>query len=355
MSTMNIDPKKLEALVHTAIGDLSAAQGALMMNLGHKLGLFKAMAGRGPLSSLEVARLSGCAERYVREWLKSQVTGGYIEYHPKSETFELTAEQALLLASEDSPYFMPFALEVTAALWRGEQRSLEAFAQGQGIGWDEQPAGLHCGVAAFYRNAYAAQLVSSWLPALDGVVEKLERGARVADVGCGHGHSTILMAKAFPRSTFNGFDVHQPSITAARAHARDAGVDDRVRFEVARATDFPGGLYDLVCFFDALHDMGHPDHALEHAAKVLQPDGTVMLVEPFAHDRLEDGIDPVSRMYYVGSTLLCCPHAVSERGDFVLGAQAGEANLTRLIRASGFSRCRRALATPFNLILEAQI
>lgn len=351
---MQLNQEKLETLVNQAVRDLSAAQGVIMMNLGHKVGLFKAMAGKGPLSSIEVARLSGCSERYVKEWLRSQVAGGYVTYHPQSETFELSAEQALLLADDRSPYFMPHALEVTADLWRSEQRSLSAFKSGQGVAWSEHSDDLHCGIAAFYRNAYAAQLVPLWLPALSGVVEKLTKGALVADVGCGHGHSTLLMAQAFPRSTFYGFDVHEGSIAVARAQAQAAGLADRVQFAVARADEFSGGPFDLVCFFDAIHDMGHPDRALRQTASVLAPGGSLMLVEPFAHDRLEDNINPVSRMYYAGSTLLCCPHAVSERGDYVLGAQAGPEQLTRLITNSGFSQCRQALATPFNLILEAR-
>lgn len=352
---MNPNPEKLEAVVNQALVDLSSAQGAIMMNLGHKIGLFKAMAGRGPLSSVEVARLSGCAERYVREWLRSQVAGGYVDYHPKSETYELSAEQALVLADDRSPYFMPHALEVTRDLWRSELRSIEAFKSGHGVSWSEHSEGLHCGVAAFYRNAYAAQLVPLWLPALEGVTEKLRRGAVVADVGCGHGHSTILMAESFPESKFYGIDVHKGSIDVARAEAQAAGVADRVHFDVAPSDSFDGGPFDLVCFFDALHDMGHPDKALKWTRSKLAQDGTVMLVEPFAHDRLEDNINPVARMYYVGSTLLCCPHAVSENGNYVLGAQAGEQELTQLLTGSGLSRCRRALATPFNLILEARI
>jgi ubiquinone/menaquinone biosynthesis C-methylase UbiE len=351
---VNLNPEKLEAVVNQALGDLSAAQGVIMMNLGHKLGLFKAMAGRGPLSSVEVARLSGCAERYVREWLRSQVAGGYVNYHPKSETYELSAEQAMVLADDRSPYFMPHALEVTGDLWRSERRSLEAFKSGRGVGWSEHSEGLHCGVAAFYRNAYATQLVPLWLPALEGVTDKLRRGAVVADVGCGHGHSTILMAEAFPESTFYGFDVHEGSIKVARAEAQAAGLAHRVHFEVASSDSFEGGPFDLVCFFDALHDMGHPDKALRWTSSKLAKDGTVMLVEPFAEDRLEDNINPVARMYYVGSTLLCCPHAVSEKGDYVLGAQAGERELSQLVTKNGFSHCRRALATPFNLILEAR-
>lgn len=354
MTNTNIDQTKLDAIATTVLTDISGGQGAIMMNLGHKLGLYKAMAGRGPLSSTEVARRSECAERYVREWLRSQVAGGYVDYHPSSQTFELTAEQAQVLASEESPYFMPHALSLTASMWQEEERALEAFRSGKGVSWGDHPERMYCGVAAFYRNAYLAQLVPAWLPALDGVVPKLQAGARVADVGCGHGHSTIIMAEAFPKSQFWGFDVHEPSITHAREHARKAGVEDRVHFEVARSTDFSNGPYDLICFFDTLHDMGHPDRALRHAKSALNKDGSVMLVEPFAQDRLEDNKNPISRLYYVGSTLLCCPHAVSENGDYVLGAQAGEDQLTRLARSSGFSQTNCVLATPFNLILEAR-
>lgn len=355
MTTPSIDQQKLGALVNMALGDISGAQGGIMINLGHKLGLYRAMKGRGPMSSTELAKRSGCAERYVREWLKSQVAGGYLAYHPTSETFELTPEQALVLADEHSPVFIAHAWQINGSMWFDEERALEAFRTGEGVSWGDHNERLYCGVASFYRNAYLANLVPEWLPALEGVVPKLEAGARVADIGCGYGHSTIIMAEAFPRSRFFGFDVHEASIVAARKHAEEAGVADRVTFEVGRATDFNQGPFDLICYFDCLHDMGHPDRALRHAATTLAPGGTVLLVEPFAGDRLEDNINPVSRLYYVGSTMLCCPHAVSEHGDYVLGAQAGEAELSRLLSNSGFPRVRRALATPFNLILEARV
>jgi len=351
---MNIDRSKLDRIVSSALSDLSAGYGGVMISLGHKLGLYKTMAGAGPLSPTQVARRSGCAERYVREWLNSQVAGGYVTYHPTSETYELTREQAMVLADEESPVFFPCAWDVVASLWFDEEKALEAFRTGKGIGWGDHDERLYCGVAAFYRNGYVASLVQEWLPALDGVVPKLERGATVADVGCGHGHSTIIMAKAFPRSRFFGFDVHEGSIEEAKRLARDAGVADRVTFEVARSTDYPSAPYDLICFFDCLHDMGHPNRALEHAARSLAKDGTVMLVEPFANDNVEDNVNPVGRLYYAASTTLCCAHAISERGDYVLGAQAGEARLARIAKASGFTRFRRAKATPFNLILEAR-
>lgn len=351
---MNIDTAKLENLVTTALNDLSGAQGGIMMNLGHKLGLYKALAGAGPLSSIEVAKRSGCAERYVREWLNSQVAGGYLAYHSSSQTFEMTAEQTMVLADEHSTYFFPNAWSVNASLWFDEEKILDAFRTGDGIAWGDHHHRLFCGVAAFYRNGYQANLVQAWLPALDGVVPRLERGATVADVGCGHGHATIIMAKAFPNSRFWGFDVHAASVEEARKNAATAGVTDRVTFEVSEAANYPAREYDLICFFDALHDMGHPDRALRHAADTLTADGSVLLVEPFANDNLEDNIGTISRLYYAGSATLCCPHAISEDGNYVLGAQAGQQQLQHLAKTAGFSRFKRAVATPFNLILEAR-
>ncbi|MDP3420984.1 MAG: class I SAM-dependent methyltransferase [Thiobacillus sp.] len=351
---MNIDPRKLETILNVAVGDLSAGYGGVMISLGDKLGLYRAMADAGPLSSAEVARRSDCAERYVREWLNAQAAGGYVVYHPSSETYELTAEQAMVLADDTSPVFIPSAWQVPASMWFDEHKAIDAFRSGKGIAWGAHDERLYCGVAAFYRNAYQSSLVQEWLPALDGVTDKLQRGARVADVGCGHGHSTVIMAQAFPDSRFWGFDVHAGSIEAARRHAEQAGVADRVSFVQANAADYPSQHYDLICFFDCLHDMGHPDRALRHAAEALASEGTVMLVEPYAQDRVEDNINPVGRLYYAASTTLCCAHAISENGTHVLGAQAGEARLGDLARASGFSRFRRAVQTPFNLVLEAR-
>lgn len=352
---MTIDLQKLNELVGMAVSDLSASHGGVMLSIGHKLGLYKTMANAGPLSSNEVSRRSGCAERYVREWLNSQVAGKYIAYHPSSQTYELTPEQAMVLADENSPVFIPPAWAVSSSMWFDEPKTLEAFRTGQGVSWGDHEGRLYCGVAAFYRNAYLSSLVQEWLPALDGVVPKLQRGAKVADVGCGYGHSTIIMAQAYPHSRFWGFDAHEGSIDEAREHARVAGVSDRVTFAVAQANDFPSQEYDLICFFDCLHDMGHPDKALRHAAQTMESNGTIMLVEPFANDRVEDNINPIGRLYYAGSTALCCAHAISERGDYVLGAQAGEERLSQVVKANGFSRFRRALATPFNLVLEARL
>jgi SAM-dependent methyltransferase len=354
MQVLAIDQGKLDSFLARAVGDLSAGYGGVMVSLGHKLGLYKAMSGAGPISARELAAGSACAERYVREWLNAQAAGGYVGYHAVSDTYELFPEQAMVLADEDSPIFLPDAWQVPASMWFDEERSLEAFRTGSGVAWGEHDGRLHCGVASFYRNAYRGNLVSAWLPALEGVVDRLASGITVADVGCGYGHSTILMAQAFPASRFHGFDGHAVSIEQARHNADTAGVAERVRFEVARAIDYPGRPYGLICFFDSLHDMGDPIAAARHAATALDPDGTVMLIEPFANDRVENNLSPVSRLYYAASTTLCCAHAISEGGQLVLGAQAGETRLAEVFRKAGFTRFRRAAETPFNLILEAR-
>jgi SAM-dependent methyltransferase len=353
MQAAVIDQAKLESFAMRAIGDFAGAYAGLMVSLGSKLGLYKAMAGAGPLSARELAARTGCAERYVREWLNAQAASGYIGYHAISDTYELSPEHALVLADEDSPAYITPAWNLPAALWLGEQRTIEAFRTGKGVAWGEHADGLHCGVAAFYRNGYRSNLVASWLPALDGVVEQLEAGIAVADVGCGHGHSTVLMAEAFPQSRFHGFDTHAPSIEEARRNAAAAGVGDRVTFEVAKAASYPG-TYGLICFFDCLHDLGDPVAAARYAAEHLAPGGTVLLVEPFANDRIEDNLSLVGQIYYTGSTLLCCAHAISEGGPLALGAQAGEARLTEVFRKAGFTHFRRAAETPFNLILEVR-
>lgn len=351
---MQIDENALNAFVEKAVGDLSAGYGGVMVSLGDKLGLYKAMAGAGPLSSEELARRAGCAERYVREWLNSQAAGGYALYHPASGTYELTPEQAVVLADDTSPVFIPHAWNVPASMWFDEEQAVEAFRTGKGVGWGEHKDRLYCGVAAFYRNAYQGSLVQEWLPALDGVTAKLESGARVADVGCGHGHSTVIMAKAFPSSRFWGFDCHEESIEEAREVARREGVADRVSFAVANADDYAEKDFDLICFFDCLHDLGHPVKAAAHAKQALERDGTVLLVEPYASDRVEHNINPVGRLYYAASTTLCCAHAISEQGTHVLGAQAGTGRLADVFGQAGFRRFQTAMETPFNLILEAR-
>ena len=351
---MTINQQKLDALVGRLFEDLSAGYGGVMVSLGDKLGLYKAMAGAGPLSSQEVAKRSACGERYVREWLNAQVAGGYVDYHPTSATYELTPEQAEVLADNSSPVFLPHAWQVVASTWADEPKSRAAFKAGRGVSWGEHDERLFCGVAAFYRNAYSASLVKDWLPALTGVTEKLKVGAKVADVGCGHGHSTVLMAKAFPKSRFWGFDVHEGSIAAAQRIAREAGVHDRVSFEVAKADAYAKREYDLICFFDCLHDMGRPIDAVAHAANAVAKDGTLMLIEPFAGDRVEDNINPIGRLYYSASTTMCCAHAISEHGTHVLGAQAGPRRLEDVLKSAGLGTVRRATETPFNLIIEAR-
>jgi SAM-dependent methyltransferase len=354
METPMIDQAKLEAFAIRATSDLASAYTGVMVSLGSKLGLYKALAGAGPLSSRELAIRAGCTERYVREWLNAQAASGYLLYHAVSDTYELTPEQAMVLADEESPVYMPPAWNVPASMWFDEPKTLEAFRTGKGVAWGEHSGALHCGVAAFYRNGYRSNLVPHWLPALDGVVEQLTAGISVADVGCGFGHSTVLMAKAFPNSRFYGFDVHPGSIDEARRNAAEAGVADRVTFEVARAVDYPDKQFALICFFDCLHDMGDPVAAVRYAGTVLAPNGTIMLAEPYANDRIEDNLGLVGQLYYAGSTTICCAHAISEGGQLVLGAQAGEARLADVFRKAGFGHFRRAAETPFNLILEAR-
>lgn len=351
---MNINQQKLDSLVGRLFADLSAGYGGVMVSLGDKLGLYKAMAGAGPVSSRELAKRAGCGERYVREWLNAQVAGGYVDYHAASGTYELSPEQAVALADDTSPFYMPNAWQVVASMWADENKSLDAMKTGGGLSWGEHDERLFCGVAAFYRNAYAGSLVQEWLPSLNGVVDKLKAGTSVADIGCGHGHSTMLMAKAFPNSRFYGFDVHEGSIAAARQIARDAGVTDRVSFEVATAHAYPARDYGLICFFDCLHDMGRPADAARHAATSLAADGTVMLIEPFASDRVEENINPIGRLYYAASTTMCCAHAISENGTHVLGAQAGPKQLYEVLRQAGFGSVRTAMQTPFNLVIEAR-
>jgi len=351
---MAVNQEKLDALVGRLITEISAGYGGVMVGLGDKLGLYKVMAGAGPLSSQEVARRSGCAERYVREWLNSQVAGGYVDYHNLSGSYELSPEQEAVLADELSPVFLPHAWQIVASMWADEPKTLAAFKSGRGVSWGEHDERLFCGIAAFYRNAYSASLIDAWLPMLDGVTAKLEKGAVVADVGCGHGHSTVLMAKAFPESRFWGFDTHEGSIEVARRVAKAAGVEDRVQFEIAKADGYARRGYDLVCFFDCLHDMGRPVEAARHAASAMAEDGTLMLIEPFAGDRVEENVNPIGRLYYAGSTTMCCAHAISENGTHVLGAQAGPKQLEALLETAGFGNVRRAGTTPFNLIIEAR-
>jgi SAM-dependent methyltransferase len=352
--TNPIDEAKLHAFVGQAVTDMGAAISGLLLHIGDRLGLYKAMAGAGPVTAAELAARTGKAERYVREWLGNQAAGGYLVYDPVEATFELPAEQAMVVADENSPVFLPGAFEVIASCYADYDLFVNAFRTGAGVGWHEHDNRLFSGVLRFFRSGYAANLVSAWLPALDGVVDKLRAGASVADVGCGLGASTIIMAQAFGQSTFLGVDYHEASIVSARKAAEEAGVAQRTRFETASAKEFPGTGYNLVCMFDCLHDMGDPVGAARHVRQALAPDGTLLLVEPMAGDGLEDNLNPVGRAYYGLSTVICTPGSLDQEVALGLGAQAGERRLGEVLREAGFSRVRRATQTPFNLILEAR-
>ncbi len=351
---MAIDSQKLDAFVGRAVNDLGAAVSALLLHIGDKLGLYKAMAGAGAMTSAQLAEKTGTAERYVREWLANQAAGGYVSYDPTADTYSLTEEQAFCLANEDSPAFLPGGFESIAACFADEPKITAAFRSGGGVGWHEHDPRLFSGTSRFFRPAYHANLVSSWIPALEGVDAKLKRGAKVADLGCGHGSSTIVMAEAYPNSTFVGFDYHAPSIQRAREAAAAAGLGTRVTFQAAGAKDFPGVDYDFVTFFDCLHDMGDPVGAGRHVRRALKADGTVMLVEPFAGDTVADNLNPVGRVYYGFSTVVCTPASLSQEVGLALGAQAGEQRLRKVMTEAGFTRFRRATQTPFNLIFEAR-
>jgi SAM-dependent methyltransferase len=354
MSTTDIDEARLEAFMGQAVADMGSNISAPLMLMGEKLGLYKAMAGAGPMSSAELGERSGVAERSVREWLRNQAAGGYVTYDEASDRYTLPDEHALALADEESPFYILGAYELIASLYADEDRILEAFRSGEGMGWHEHDHRLFRGTERFFRPGYRAHLVTEWIPALEGVQEKLERGAKVADVGCGHGASTIIMAEAFPNSEFYGFDYHEASIASAREAAEAAGVSDRINFAVAAAKDYPGDGYDLVCVFDCLHDMGDPAGAAAHIHSTLAGDGTWMIVEPFAGDSVADNLNPVGRIFYGASTVICTPASLDQEVGLALGAQAGQARLTEVIEEGGFSTVRRATETPFNLILEAK-
>jgi 2-polyprenyl-3-methyl-5-hydroxy-6-metoxy-1,4-benzoquinol methylase len=351
---MTIDPAKLNEFLGRGVVDFGAVFHAAMVLIGDKLELYKKLAEIGPMNSKDLAKATGTAERYVREWLGSQCAGGYVSYDPNADRYYLSEEQAFCLADENSPAFLPGAFQVALAAVKAEPKIADAFRTGAGLGWHEHDAQLFHGTERFFRPGYAANLVSSWIPALDGVEPLLKQGVKVADVGCGLGASTILMAKAYPNSTVIGFDFHLQSIELARQRAADAGVGDRVGFEVAKATDYPGNDYDFVTFFDCLHDMGDPKGAAAHVRETLKPSGTWMIVEPFAGDRVEENLNPVGRAFYSASTLICTPASLAQEVGTALGAQAGEARLREIVLGGGFTRFRRATQTPFNLILEAK-
>lgn len=351
---MAIDEAKLEEFMGKAVTELGAGLGLALHRLGDDLGIWKAMAGAGALTPAEVAERTGCHERYIREWLAAETTGGYVDYNETTGTFTLADEVAFAMANEDSPVFLGGAFQMAASAWDSLPKVRQAFTTGDGVASADHSHDLFVGVERFFRPGYNAHLLSSWLPALDGVVEKLERGATVADVGCGHGATTIILAEAFPNSTFAGFDYHDASILAARKRAADAGIADRVRFEVAKAQDYPGTGYDLVACFDCLHDMGDPDGAARHVRSTLVEDGTWLLVEPHCDGSLAMSVNPVGRVFYVGSTLLCLPASLADEGQRGLGSQVPDSDWQTILSAAGFSRVRRATETPLNRVFEVR-
>jgi len=350
---MAVDMDKLNAFVGQFVEDLGAAAHAGMVVIGEKLGLYKALA-EGPVDSAELAAKTRTDERYVREWLASQAAGGYVTYDEKTRKFSLSEEQAFTLANEDSPAYLPGAFQLALGSLAAVPRIAESFRTGAGMGWHEHQEDVFHGCEKFFRSSYAANLIGSWIPSLQDVRAKLEAGAKVADVGCGKGASTLLMAKAFPKSQLFGFDYHDKSIEGARATAARQGLANSAMFAVAKAKEFPGKDYDLVTVFDCLHDMGDPVGAATHVRKALSKDGTWMIVEPFANDELKDNLNPVGRMYYSFSTLLCTPCSRSQEVALCLGAQSGEKRIRDVVTAAGFSRFRRAAETPFNVIYEAR-
>jgi len=350
----DLDPEQLMAFVFRAVGEVGATLNTALVVMGDRLGLYRALAGAGPLTPGELAERTGVSERYVREWLNAQAAGDFVEYDPNTARYTLPPEQAVALTDESSPAYLPGFFQIALGSVLDSPRITEAAKTGAGIGWHDHVSDVHEGCERFFRPGYNANLVSSWLPALEGVVEKLARGASVADVGCGHGASTVLMAQAFPNSTFVGSDYHDASIAIARQRADEAGVSDRVRFEVASATSYTGKKYDLVTMFDCLHDMGDPIGAARHVLGSLTPDGTWLIVEPAAGDRVEDNLNPVGRAYYAFSTLLCTPSSLAQEVGLALGAQAGEARIRNVVTSAGFGKFRRAAETPFNLVFEAR-
>ncbi|MFD2264184.1 class I SAM-dependent methyltransferase [Lacibacterium aquatile] len=348
---MDLDTNKLQALLGLMVTELGAAHNAALTIIGDELGLYRAMAEAGPLDSTALANVTGTNERYIREWLSAQAASGFISYNPATQLFSLSPEQTLALAVDDSPVNVVGAFVNVAATYSEREQLTQAFKTGGGVAWKDRCSCLFCGTDRFFRTGYRANLVAEWLPQLDGVVAKLEKGAKVVDVGCGFGSSTLIMAQAFPKSDFLGVDFHGPSIDHARQHG---AAQDNLRFEVGRAQDFHAGDADLVAFFDALHDMGDPVGAARHALECLKPDGTLMLVEPMAGDTLAENMNPVGRIYYAASTTLCVPAALSQDGGEALGAQAGYFRLEEVLREAGFTRIRRAAASPFNMVIEAR-
>jgi 2-polyprenyl-3-methyl-5-hydroxy-6-metoxy-1,4-benzoquinol methylase len=346
------DPDKINAFVGRMLGDLGAAATAVLIRIGDKLGFYRELGKGEALTSEELAERTGTAERYVREWLANQAASGYLDYDAATRRFKMPPEHAMMLADENSPLFIHGAFQLVEAMMAAQPHIVDRFNTGEGFGWHEHDAALFEGCERFFRPGYNANLVSSWIPALSGVEAKLQKGAKAADVGCGLGASTIIMAQAYPNSRFYGFDYHERSIELARRRAQDAGVADRVEFAVAKAKEFPGSGYDLITYFDCLHDMGDPAGAAKHVHSALAQNGTWMLVEPFANDRLEDNLNPIGRIYYAASTMLCTPASLSQEVGLALGAQAGEARVRAVVEPAGFKHFRRATTTPFNIVYE---
>jgi SAM-dependent methyltransferase len=349
-----IDSDKLMSFVFRAVDEIGATLNTALVVMGDKLGFYRALAGAGPLTPAELARRTGTAERYVQEWLNTQAAGGYVDYDPDSGRYVLPPEQAVALTDETSPAYLPGFFQIALGSVLDSPRVMEATKTGEGIGWHDHVSDVHDGCERFFRPGYNAHLVGEWLPALEGVVAKLQRGATVGDIGCGHGASTVLMAQTFPSSRFFAYDYHDGSIATANERARAAGVEDRVQFGVAPAGSYPGTGYDLITMFDCLHDMGDPGGAARHVLESLAPDGTWMIVEPAAGDRVEDNLNPVGRAYYGFSTLLCTPSSLAQEVGLALGAQAGEARIRAIATNAGFSTFRAVARTPFNVVFEAR-
>lgn len=350
---MELNEEKLNEFLGTMVTEMGAAANGALIIMGDKLGLYKSLATNGPMTSEQLSEATGTTERYVREWLSAQAASGYIEYDAEGENFSMTPEQNAVFADRESPVLMTGAFYAIASMYIDEPKISHAFKSGEGVAWGDHDGCLFCGTEKFFRPSYKANLVSTWIPALDGVTEKLTAGAKVADIGCGHGISTIVMAQAFPKSEFIGYDFHDESVEHAAGLAKEAGITN-ISFAVATAKTFPGDEYDLVTFFDCLHDMGDPVGACAHAQKSLKSDGTCMIVEPFAHDSLQENLNPVGRAFYAFSTMICTPSSISQEVGLGLGAQAGEKRLQDVAMSGGFSHFRRAAETPFNLILEAR-
>ena len=351
---MSVDHEKLMNFLGKVVNDMGAIASAPMVVIGDKLGLYREMAKFGPLTPSQLAEKTGTAERYVREWLNNQAAGGYVMYDEKAGKYYLSEEQAFCLSDENSPGSVLGAFQIASSLIKDEPKIREAFKSGGGVEWGEHDSDLFEGTERFFRSGYLANLTSSWIPSLEKMEEKLKNGAKVADVGCGHGASTIIMAKAYPKSQFIGFDYHEPSIIEARNRARKEGLTDRVKFEVSKSTDFPGKDYDLVAIFDALHDMADPVGTVNHISKTLKPDGTLMLVEPFAKDEVKDNMNPIGRLFYGASTMVCVPCSLASKGP-ALGAQAGPKRLEEVVKTGGFKNFRISTSTPFNIVIEAKL